>query len=114
MKTEVSINGITNSIGGYEALGLGRLFTEYADMCRQEEIVRIYIEHEEEAVYMALKSGVTLVAYLGFPVEYQIVDPTGKTLCFENYSIASGRLYGFALEEWNKTRKYKMVANPIV
>jgi hypothetical protein len=81
------ISNFGNSIAYCEALGVSKVFAEYAEHHSHEDIESLGFNCNSGYVYLSLECGFQIVSMLGQDIEYCITDfVTGNEIFFDSWA----------------------------
>lgn len=94
MKTNLTINGLTENIAYCEAIGLSKCFEAYARLnCGDIIEGGIGFNPNSGYVYIALEEGITICSMLGRDCEYLVTDfNNGEEFFFDLFEDAENHL----------------------
>jgi hypothetical protein len=89
MTSNITINGISESIAHCEAKGLSKVFMAYANECSREDIMEIGFNPNSGYVYIALENGISICSNMGQSVEFLVTNfNNGEETFYDTYKEA--------------------------
>lgn len=87
--TNITINGVQESIAYCEAKGFSKVFMAYANECSREEIMEVGFNPNSGYVYIALENGISICSHLGRKVEFLVTNfYNGEETFYDTYKEA--------------------------